>query len=199
MRLLIALLLLALPAAAKPEPKITYSTAEASVQDVVKAVAAQAGLGYEWQKSHDQTQPECQHLIHGLRLKNVPFSKAMEQVLDPVGLRYEVAGASVVLSRSPAGPLLTYRSGTKTVQYIVADLAQQAGLGYDFDKSLAQTDIPVGVGEARAVRAGDRESAEPGPAALSRGRRESGPVPALRAPARSANGAAAQCSRENRG
>jgi hypothetical protein len=140
MRLLIALLLLALPAAAKPEPKITYSTAEASVQDVVKAVAAQAGLGYEWQKSHDQTQPECQHLIHGLRLKNVPFSKAMEQVLDPVGLRYEVAGASVVLSRSPAGPLLTYRSGTKTVQYIVADLAQQAGLGYDFDKSLAQTD-----------------------------------------------------------
>jgi hypothetical protein len=140
MRVLITLLLLASPAAAKPEPKITYSTGEGSVQDVVKAIAAQAGLGYEWQKSHDQTQPECQRLLRGLRLKNVPFGKAMEQVLDPVGLRYEVDGGSVVLSRSPAGPLLTYSSGTKTVQYIVIDLAKQVGLGYDFDKSLAQTD-----------------------------------------------------------
>jgi hypothetical protein len=140
MRLAIALLLLASVASAKPEPKITYSAAEASVQDVVKAIAAQAGLAYEWQKSHDQTEPECQRFVHGLRLKNVPFRKAMEQVLDPVGLRYEVVGQAVVLSRSPAGPLLTYKSGTKTVQYIVADLAKQTGLGYDFDKSLAQTD-----------------------------------------------------------
>jgi hypothetical protein len=140
MRLLIAVLLLACPVAAKPEPKITYSTGEASVQDVVKAIAGQAGLGYEWQKSHDQTQPECQRLLHGLRLKNVAFSKAMAQVLEPVGLRYDIAGDAVVLSRSPAGPLLTYSSGTKSVQYIVIDLAKQMGLGYDFDKSLAQTD-----------------------------------------------------------
>jgi len=140
MKLLIAVLLLAGPIAAKPEPKITYSTAEASVQDVVKAIVAQVGLGYEWQKSHDQADPECRRFVRGLRLKNVPLSKAMEQVLDPVGLRYDVVGGSVVLSRSPAGPLLTYASGTKSVQYIVNDLAKQAGLGYDFDRSLAQTD-----------------------------------------------------------
>jgi hypothetical protein len=137
---LIAVLVLALPAAAKPEPKITYSTGEASVQDVVKAIAEQAGLGYDWQKSHEQTQPECLRVVRGLRLKNVPLSKAMAQVLDPVGLRYDVAGGAVVLERSPAGPLLTYSSGTKTVQYIVLDLAKQVGLGYDFDRSLAQTD-----------------------------------------------------------
>jgi len=137
--LLLAVLLLAAPAA-KPEPKITYSTAGASVQDVVRAIAAQAGFGYEWQTSHDRTDPECRRFVPGLRLKNVPFRKAMEQVLDPVGLRYDVVNEAVVLSRSPAGPLLTYKSGTKTVQYIVIDLARQVGLGYDFDRSLAQTD-----------------------------------------------------------
>src|SRR4051812_18846064 len=108
MRWILAGFLLAAPPMAKPETKITYRVDQASVGSVVQSLAAQAGLRYEREKGCAQTAAECQRWVRGLRLKAVPFDKAMTQVLEQVGLRYEVEGGAVVLYRSATGPLLTY-------------------------------------------------------------------------------------------
>lgn len=73
---------------------------------------------------------------------NQPFSAAMAKILDPVNLRYEIEAGNVVLYRSPPNldELITYSADKKSVQYIVIDLAQQAGLGYNWNKSFAHTD-----------------------------------------------------------
>src|SRR5947208_546281 len=91
--------LLAWPAAAQPEAKVTYFAEQASVQDVAKSIAAQAGLGYKWQKSFDQTDPDCRRYVFNLIIDRTPFEKAMAMILDPLGLRYEVEAGKVVLYR----------------------------------------------------------------------------------------------------
>jgi hypothetical protein len=146
MKLWLACCLLAWPAAAQPEVKITYIAEQASVQDVVRTIAAQAGLGYNWGKSFDQTNPECRRWLYAVRIQDVAFASAMQQVLQPVGLRYEIESGAVVLYRDPngvppgTGVLVDYATEHKSVQYVVLDLAAQVGLGYDFEKSFAQTD-----------------------------------------------------------
>jgi hypothetical protein len=62
------LCLLAWPVAAQPEVKVTYVAEQASVQSVAKTIAVQAGLTYNWQKSFDQTNPECRRWLYGVRL-----------------------------------------------------------------------------------------------------------------------------------
>jgi ABC-type proline/glycine betaine transport system substrate-binding protein len=149
-------------AEAQQDTKVTYLTTQASVQDIVKTMARQVGLGYNWQKSFDQTDPQCRKFVRDVRIDADLFGAAMQQILDPVGLRYEVENGEVVLYRAPtvlapgesvgtgpsAAPLfadvrgkkLTYSSAKKSVQYVVIDLAKQVGLGYDWNKSFAQTD-----------------------------------------------------------
>jgi hypothetical protein len=146
MRLVLTCLLMAWPVVAQPEANITYLAEQASVQDVVKSISAQAGLGYSRQKSFDQTNPECRRWVYGVRLDGVAFATAMQQILSPVGLRYEVENGAVVLYRDPNGPrpgtgvIVDYATEKKSVQYVVMDLAAQVGLGYDFQKSFEQTD-----------------------------------------------------------
>lgn len=70
---------------------------------------------------------------------------ALRRILDPVGLQYEVENGEVVLYRvlnalPPADKLISYSTDKKGVQYIVIDLAAKVGLGYNWDKSFAQTD-----------------------------------------------------------
>ena len=81
------------------DQKINYSTEKKSVQYVVIDLAKEVGLGYNWDKSFAQTDPECRRWVNGLSLKNQSFAKAMEKVLGPVGLRYQVEGEKVVLYR----------------------------------------------------------------------------------------------------
>jgi hypothetical protein len=94
--------------------------------------------------------------VRDVRIEAVPFGTAMQQILEPVGLRYEIENGSVVLSRAPnaiqpgdtersaaqsgAGKSISYLAEKKSVQYIVIDLAAQVGLGYNWEKSFAQTD-----------------------------------------------------------
>ena len=149
-------------AEAQQDIKVTYLTTQASVQDIVKTMAWQAGLGYNWHKSFDQTDPRCRKFVRDVRIDADLFGAAMQQILDPVGLRYAVENGEVVLYRAPTvltpgesvgtgpsaappladvrGKKLTYSSAKKSVQYVVIDLAKQVGLGYNWDKSLAQTD-----------------------------------------------------------
>jgi hypothetical protein len=67
------------------------------VQYIVIDLAQQVGLGYNWNKSFAQTDPQCRMFVEGLKIRNQPFDKAMARVLNPVGLRYTVEGGKVVL------------------------------------------------------------------------------------------------------
>jgi len=145
MKWLLAFCLLAGSAIAQPDLKITYIAQQASVQDIVQTIAAQAGLSYNWQKSFDQTKPDCARWVYDIRLLQIPFAAAMRQLLQPGGLTFRIEDGAVVLDRDPNPPrgtdaLLDYASAGKTVQYVAIDLADQVGLGYDFNKSFAQTD-----------------------------------------------------------
>jgi hypothetical protein len=145
MKRLLVFCLLAGAAVAQPDVKITYIAQQASVQDIVQTIAAQAGLSYNWQKSFDQTSPDCRRWVRDVRLLQIRFGSAMRQLLQPGGLTYRIEDGAVVLERDPnpprgVGALLDYTSSGKTVQYVAIDLAEQVGLGYDFNRSFAQTD-----------------------------------------------------------
>jgi hypothetical protein len=156
MKWMFAFCLMSLCAEERQDLKITYLARQASVQDVARTMAAQAGLGYNWQKSFDQTDPQCRRWVRDVRIEAVPFGTAMQQILDPVGLRYQIENGLVVLYRVPnaiqlgdleptAAPprvanFINYSTDKKSVQYIVIDLAAQVGLGYNWEKSFAQTD-----------------------------------------------------------
>jgi hypothetical protein len=78
---------------------VKYASAKASVQDVVQSLAEQAGLKYEWQKSFTQTKPLCNSWVHSVAIEGKTCHEALEQVLKPVGLHYEVENGTMVLSR----------------------------------------------------------------------------------------------------
>ena len=148
MKRILAVFVIVWCARAQQDVKVTYLATQASMQDIVQTMARQAGLGYNRQKSFDQTDPQCRCFVRDTRIEAVPFGAAMQQILDPAGLRYEVENGQVVLYRAPdAVPQadvlereISYATGKKSVQYIVIDLAKQVGLGYNWDKSFAQTD-----------------------------------------------------------
>lgn len=78
---------------------INYSTPKKSVQYIVIDIAAQVGLGYNWEKSFAQTNPECRKFAFNVSIRDLPFEKAMAKILDPVKLRYEIEAGKVVLYR----------------------------------------------------------------------------------------------------
>ena len=86
-------------AAPQPDKLISYSTEQKSVQYVVIDLAKMVGLGYNFQKSFEQTDPECRRWVRNLSIKNKPFEKVMKQVLGPVGLSYTIEDDKVVLFR----------------------------------------------------------------------------------------------------
>jgi hypothetical protein len=111
MKRLFVLCLLSWCAMAQRNVPITYRPTQASVQDAARTIAAQAGLGYNWQQSFDQTDPQCRLWVRDLRIEAVPFEKAMQQILDPVGLGYKIENGMVVLYRAP---LINYSTGRKS-------------------------------------------------------------------------------------
>ena len=140
--------------------KVKYTSEQASVQDIVQSLAEQVGLRYDRQKSLAQTDPLCRNWVQNVAIEGKTCNEALEQVLKPVGLRYQVEKGVLVLSRQdegtqppksgaqaaagPAAPRLgskvKYTSEQASVQDIVQSLAEQVGLRYDWQKSLAQTD-----------------------------------------------------------
>ena len=153
-RILLLLVLAASCLVAQQDARITYLATQASVQDIARSMATQAGLGYNWQKSFDQTNPLCRRWVRDVRIEAVSFETAMHRILRPIGLLYKVENGVVVLFRgadaiqsaegtltpSDAGTLINYSTAKKSIQYIVIDLAAQVGLGYNWEKSFAQTD-----------------------------------------------------------
>jgi hypothetical protein len=80
---------------------VEYSTAEASVQDIVQNLAEQAGLKYDRQKSLAQTDPICRRWVQNVTIHGKTCQQALEQILKPVGLRCQVENGILVLSRQP--------------------------------------------------------------------------------------------------
>jgi len=146
------------------QSKVKYAAKQASVQDIVQNLAQQAGLKYDWQKSFAQTDPVCRQWVRDVTIDGKTCRQALEQILKPVGLRYQVEDGVLVLSPQPSGTApgagggneqnqadvgpadprqekkVRYSTEQASVQDIVQNLAQQAGLKYDWQKSFAQTD-----------------------------------------------------------
>jgi hypothetical protein len=129
------------------DQRISYSVEKKSVQYVVADLAKAVGLGYDFNKSAAQTDPERRQWVNNLSIENEPFDAAMQKVLGPVGLRYEIEGKMVVLYRAAGAAMqptpdkrISYSVDRKSVQYVVIDLAKAVGLGYNWNKSAAQTD-----------------------------------------------------------
>jgi hypothetical protein len=97
--LLIGSLALAAAIAQAPTQTVSYHTDRKSVQYVVIDLAKMVELGYDWDKSARQTDPERRHWVDGLSISSEPFDQAMKRVLDPVHLRYEIEDNKVVLYR----------------------------------------------------------------------------------------------------
>ncbi len=74
------------------------ATDKISVQYAVIELGKQAGLGYQWDESFKNTAPACQRWVTP-NIKGKPFNAAMQALLDPVGLTYELRGNEIVLKK----------------------------------------------------------------------------------------------------
>jgi len=85
------------------QSKVKYAAEQASVQDIVQNLAEQAGLKYDWQKSFAQTDPLCRQWVRNVTIDGQTCQQALDQILKPVGLRYQVENGVLVLSRQDEG------------------------------------------------------------------------------------------------
>ncbi len=67
-----------------------------TVQNAVWAVTKQAGVGYNRQKSYDNTDPICKTWIRP-NIETNDWQEAVEEILAPVNLKYVVENGDVVL------------------------------------------------------------------------------------------------------
>ncbi len=91
------------PADTRLGSKVKYMSEEASVQDIVQNLAEQVGLKYDRQKSFAQTDPLCRQWVRNVTIDGKTCQQALEQILKPVGLRYQVEDGELVLSRQDEG------------------------------------------------------------------------------------------------
>jgi hypothetical protein len=67
-----------------------------SLQYSVKLICRQAGMEYDWAQSAANTEPLCRQYVEP-DFEDVPWSQAMEHILDPLDLGYEVEQGKVIL------------------------------------------------------------------------------------------------------
>lgn len=77
--------------------RVSYRSEQASVQVIVREIAKQARLGYEWNKSQSNTDDLVKRYVRNVRMINKPLDEALKEILEPVGLRYELEGNIIVL------------------------------------------------------------------------------------------------------
>jgi hypothetical protein len=81
------------------DAKVTYGITQKRVQYVVSALGQQVGLRYNWRKSYRHTRPVCLRFLHNVVIEDEPFRQAIQEVLTPVGLRYQIENGEIVLYR----------------------------------------------------------------------------------------------------
>ena len=91
------------PADTRLGSKVKYTSEQASMQDIVQSLAEQVGLRYDWQKSSTQTDLLCRQWVRNVAIEGKTCNEALEQVLKPFGLRYQLEAGVLVLSRQDEG------------------------------------------------------------------------------------------------
>ena len=76
---------------------VSCSITKESVQSVVKELAKQAGIGYNWDKSFQQADPLCRQWLRDLHIQNEPLAKVLKQILEPIGLTFTIEDGLLVL------------------------------------------------------------------------------------------------------
>jgi len=84
---------------ARLDAKVSYAVQKESLQYVVLKLAAQSGLNYDFEKSKNQTDPLCRSWLNNVSIENKTGREALDTILDPLGLRYEIEGETIVLYR----------------------------------------------------------------------------------------------------
>lgn len=79
------------------QTKISNAVGKASVQNIVQAMANEAGLRYNWTKSQSQIGALSRRWVMNVRVKNETLDTALKQVLGPVGVRYKLEEDAIVL------------------------------------------------------------------------------------------------------
>ncbi len=69
-----------------------------SLQYAVIELARQVGLGYDWDTSYKNTNPTCRNWVYP-NFRGIPFGNAMDKLLAPEGLMYNIVDGQVVLRR----------------------------------------------------------------------------------------------------
>jgi hypothetical protein len=121
-----------------------------SLQFAACELANQARLGYDFGGSLTNAGAACRKFITP-EIKGIPLREALDQILKPEALTYELRAGKLVLksTRATQDPLATKVTLTQpyplhyegdesnriTVQYAVMDLANQASLNYDWADS----------------------------------------------------------------
>lgn len=78
---------------------VNYATDKASVQTIVQALCAQAGLTYDWGKSYANTNPTCRAFVWNVSIVGDPCDRALDSILSPKGLAYAIENDKLVLIR----------------------------------------------------------------------------------------------------
>ena len=94
--------------------EVSYAAAQASVQDIVQNLAAQVGLGYDRPKSFYLTDPLCRRWVTNVAISGKSCREALDQILKPVRLRYQLEKGAIVLSRLPAASISAATSPGET-------------------------------------------------------------------------------------
>ncbi|MCC7419297.1 MAG: SUMF1/EgtB/PvdO family nonheme iron enzyme [Planctomycetaceae bacterium] len=69
-----------------------------TVQFAVKEIGRQAGVGYDFEASLKNADPECRRWVKPV-IRNMPCRDALEAILKPAGLTYRLEGNAIVLQR----------------------------------------------------------------------------------------------------
>jgi len=130
--------------------------ARLSVEEAVRAVCAQAGVPYNKEPSHRNTHPTWARWIAPV-IENMRPEDALDEILAPVNLTYAIEDNGLIMDRiedglEPTKRLVTLKSpyllskapdtegNMISLQYAVIAIGQQAGIGYNWDKSFENTD-----------------------------------------------------------
>ncbi|MEN6625295.1 MAG: M56 family metallopeptidase [Candidatus Sumerlaeia bacterium] len=74
-----------------------------TVQYAAMAICQQAGIPYQWDKSAKMADPERRQFIEPLKIKDVTVEKALIDLLNPVGLRFNLDDNGLYIYKPGAG------------------------------------------------------------------------------------------------
>lgn len=86
------------PLSGEALPLVTLQNERVSIQTAAQRLCEQAHYTFDWQTSHDATQPDCRRYV-GVNVAGVPLDKALEEVVVKNGLKYRIEGRRVWLEK----------------------------------------------------------------------------------------------------